>query len=120
MKRTSGLTTAVVGLIGISLALLAWGQQTAPPSPSEPEKNLLVYRGILQAVDPVARTVTVQGSSSIKRLFVVPAAAQIIVNARPVSDLRDLTTGNGVLVRYLVQNGHNVAYEISPLNLRNP
>jgi len=37
-----------------------------------------------------------------------------------VSDLRDLTTGDGVLVRYLVQNGHNVAYEISPLNLRNP
>ncbi|HVM61153.1 MAG TPA: hypothetical protein VMV72_09835 [Verrucomicrobiae bacterium] len=122
MKKSlrSALDVALVGFIGLALAWLAWGQQTAPPSPSEPASNLLIYRGILQSVDPAARTVAVQGAASVSRVFFLAPDAQIIAKAKPIGELADLVVGSEILVRYQEQGGRNVAHEIGPVNLRSP
>jgi hypothetical protein len=110
-----GLTTALVWALGIGMALLAWGGQTAPQPPT-----LTQYNGILQSVDVLSRTITVQGEASVARTFYVPFEADILVKAKPRGELADLRPGDGIRVKYTEESGLYVAYEVAPLNLKNP
>jgi len=84
-----------------------------------PTPGMLVYSGILRAIDLQGRTVIVDGSALPQR-FVVPTDADIIVKDKPKGALDNLKIGDGVQVKYTDDNGAHVAHQISLLSLKAP
>lgn len=111
----TGLRLAIL-VVGISIAgaiFNSFGQE-----PSQPAK-LYVYSGILRSIDLQARTITVD-DSAVAQKFVVPTDAEIIVKDKPKGELSNLMVGDGVQVKYTVDDGVNVAHQVSLLGVKNP
>jgi len=106
-------------VVGISIAgatLNFFGQEPSPPA------TLYVYSGTLRSIDLQARAIIVDGSA-VPWKFVVPTDVEIIVRGQPAGPggkLSDLLVGDGVQVKYTVDDGVNVAHQISPLNVKHP
>ena len=116
MKTVLRLATLMVGIVIASPTFHSLGQE-----PSQQAK-LYVYSGTLRSIDLHTRTIIVDGSA-VPWKFVVPTDVEIIVKGEPAGPkgkLSDLMVGNGVQVKYTVDDGVNVAHQISPLNVKNP
>jgi hypothetical protein len=116
MKTTLRLVILVMGISIIGATSNFFGQE---PSPTV---TLYVYSGALGSIDLQARTIIVDGSA-VPRKFVVPTDAEIIVKGEPAGPkgkLSDLMVGDGVQVKYTVDDGVNVAHQISPFSVKNP
>jgi hypothetical protein len=101
MKTILRLAILMVGIASATFNSL--GQE-----PSQPAK-LYIYSGILRSVDLHARTITVD-DSAVAQKFVVPTDAEIIVKDEPKGGLSGLMVGDGVQVKYTVDDGVNVAH----------
>ena len=113
MKTILRLAILMVGISIASAAFNSLGQE-----PSQPAK-LYIYSGILCSIDLHARTITAD-DSAVAQKFVVPTDAEIIVKDKPKGELSNLMVGDGVQVKYTVDDGVNVAHQISPLGVKNP
>ena len=113
MKTILRLAILMVGISIASAAFNSLGQE-----PSQPAK-LYIYSGILRSIDLHARTITVD-DSAVAQKFVVPTDAEIIVKDKPKGELSNLMVGDGVQVKYTVDDGVNVAHQVSPLGAKNP
>jgi hypothetical protein len=105
--------------VGISIAGATFNFFGQEPSQLA---TLYVYSGTLRSIDLQARTIIVDGSA-VPWKFMVPTDVEIIVKGEPAGPkgkLSDLMVGNGVQVKYTVDDGVNVAHQISPLNVKNP
>jgi uncharacterized membrane-anchored protein len=61
--------------------------------------------------------------SAVSQNLAVPTDAEIILKGEPAGPkgkLSDLMVGDGVQVKYTVDDGVNVAHQISPSDLKNP
>jgi Cu/Ag efflux protein CusF len=114
MKRN--ITFAMLAMLATVTAVVAVHVIADEPAPAG---QMLVYSGILRAVDLQARTVTVDGSAVPQR-FVVPTDAEIIVKDKPRGTLDDLRISDGVQVKYTDGDGAHVAHQISLLSLKAP
>jgi hypothetical protein len=111
-----GITLALVA-IGVVAAWTVLGQTDAPPA----AVKLYIYSGTLQSIDLQARTISVQGSSSDSQKFFVPTDAEIFIKGtNPRGELRDLMVGDGVEVKYTVDDGVSVAHRVATLDLKTP
>ena len=109
MKTVFRLAILVAGISIAGATFNFFGQEPSPPS------TLYVYSGTLRSIDLQARTIIVDGSA-VSQKFVVPTDAEIIVKGEPAGprgQLRDLMVGDGVQVKYTVDDGVNVAHQIS-------
>jgi hypothetical protein len=116
MKTVLRLAMLVVGISIAGATFSFFGQETSPPA------TLYVYSGTLRSIDLQARTIIVD-SSAIPQKFVVPTDVEIIVKGEPAGPkgkLSDLMVGDGVQVKYTVDDGVNVAHQISPLDAKHP
>ena len=116
MKTILRLAMLAVGISIAAATFNFFGQEPSQPA------TLYVYSGTLRSIDLQARTIIVDGSA-VPWKFVVPTDVEIIVKGEPAGPkgkLSDLMVGNGVQVRYTVDDGVNVAHQISPLNVKNP
>jgi hypothetical protein len=116
MKTVLRFATLVVGLSIAGATFNFFGQEPSQPA------TLYVYSGTLRSIDLQARTIIVDGSA-VHQKFAVPTDVEIIVKgapAGPKGKLSDLMVGNGVQVKYTVDDGVNVAHQISPIDLKNP
>jgi hypothetical protein len=113
MKTVLRLAILVVGISIAGATFNSLGQE-----PSQPAK-LYVYSGILCSIDLQARTITVV-ASAVAQKFVVPTDAEIIVKDKPKGQLSDLMVGDGVQVKYTVDDSVNVAHQVSLLGVKNP
>jgi hypothetical protein len=116
MKTVLRLAMLVVGISIAGATFNFFGQEPSPPA------TLHVYSGSLRSIDLQARTIIVNGSA-VPWKFAVPTDAEIIVKGEPdgpKGKLSDLMVGDGVQVKYSVDDGVNVAHQISPLDVKNP
>ena len=113
MKASLGLVTLVAMMIVTGAARSVLGQDPAPSS------KLYIYSGTLQSIDKQARTIMVE-NSAVSQRFVVPTDARIAVKDKPKAGLEDLMLGDRIQVKYTVDDGRNVAHQISPLGSENP
>jgi hypothetical protein len=116
MKTAFRLAILVVGISIAGATFNFFGQE-----PSQ-TRTLYVYSGTLRSIDLQARTIIVDGSA-VPWKFVVPTDAEIIVKGEPAGPkgkLSDLMVGDGVQVKYTVDDGVNVAHQISPLDVKHP
>jgi hypothetical protein len=58
--------------------------------------------------------------SSVSQKFVVPTDAEISVKDKPRAELDDLMVGDRIQVKYTVDDGLNVAHQISPVGVKSP
>jgi uncharacterized membrane-anchored protein len=61
--------------------------------------------------------------SAVSQNLAVPTDAEIILKGEPAGPkgkLSDLMVGDGVQVKYTVDDGVNVAHQISPLDVKHP
>jgi|SRR5579862_1942473 len=114
MKRN--ITFAICAMLAIVAVALAIRVIAEEPALT---RQMLVYSGILRAVDLQARTVTVDGSAVLQQ-FIVPIDAEIIVKDKPKGALDDLKISDGVQVKYTDDDGAHVAHQISLLSLKAP
>jgi len=114
----------IAGCIVAFPASHVFGQTDPPPPapppavPAEPTK-LYVYSGTIRSIDKQARIIMVE-SSSISEKFIVPTNAKIVVKDKPKAELSDLMVGDHVEVQYAIEDGNNIAYQISALGLKIP
>ena len=116
MKTVLKLAILVVGVSIAGATFNFFGQQPSQPA------TLYVYSGTLRSIDLQARTIIVDGSA-VSQKFVVPTDVEIIVKGQPAGPkgkLSDLMVGDGVQVKYIVDDGVNVAHQISPLDVKHP
>lgn len=116
MKTVLRLATLVVGISIAGATFNFFGQEPSQPA------TLYVYSGTLRSIDLQARTIIVDGSA-VPQKFVVPTDVEIILKGKPAGpkgQLRDLMVGDGVQVKYTVDDGVNVAHQISSIDLKNP
>jgi hypothetical protein len=116
MKTILRLVILVMGISIAGATFNFFGQEPSQPA------TLYVYSGTLRSIDLQARTIIVDGST-VPQKFVVPTDAEIIVKGEPAGPkgkLGDLMVGNGVQVKYTVDDGVNVAHQISPVSVKNP
>ena len=116
MKTVFRLAILVAGISIAGATFNFFGQEPSQPA------TLYVYSGTLRSIDPQARTIIVDGSA-VPQKFVVPTDVEIIVKGQPAGPkgkLSDLMVGDGVQVKYIVDDGVNVAHQISPLDVKHP
>ncbi len=116
MKTALRLAMLVAGISIAGATFSFFGQEPSQTG------TLYVYSGTLRSIDLQARTIIVDGSA-VPWKFVVPTDTEIIVKGEPdgpKGKLSDLMAGAGVQVKYTVDDGVNVAHQISPLNVKNP
>jgi hypothetical protein len=111
-----GITLALM-IIGVVAARTILAQTDEPPSVAK----LYIYSGTLQSIDLQARTIAVQASASDSQKFFVPTDAEIFVKGtNPRGELRNLMVGDGVEVKYTVDDGLSVAHRVATLDLKTP
>jgi hypothetical protein len=116
MKTALRLAILVVGVSIAGATFNFFGQEPSHPA------TLYVYSGTLRSIDLHSRTIIVD-DSAVSKKFVVPTDVEIIVKGEPAGPkgkLSDLMVGDGVQVKYTVDDGLNVAHQISPLGVKNP
>jgi hypothetical protein len=115
MKRGISFALVVIGVVAAAWTILA---QTDDPPPAA---KRYIYSGTLQSIGLQARTITIRASASDSQKFFVPTDAEIFVKGtNPRGELRDLMVGDGVEVRYTVDDGVAVAHRVATLDLKIP
>jgi hypothetical protein len=114
MKRN--ITLAICAFVAIATITLSI-RVIADNPPATP--GMIIYSGVLRALDLPSRTIVVDGSALPQR-FTVPADAEIIVKDKAKGALDDLVVGTGVQVKYLDEGGVHVAHQVSVLGLKVP
>ena len=109
MKTVLRLVILVVGVSVAGATFNFFGQQ--PSRPTTP----YVYSGTLRSIDLQATTIIVD-DSAVPKKFVVAADVEIIVKGEPdgpKGKLSDLMVGDRLQVQYTVDDGVNVAHQMS-------
>jgi hypothetical protein len=108
---------AMLAVVAVALTIRVIAEEPTPgPAPTT---QLLIYSGILRAVDLPGRAIIVNGSAVPVR-FAVPTDTEIIVKDKPKGALDDLMVGDGIQVTYTDDDGAHVAHQISLLSLKAP
>jgi hypothetical protein len=109
MKTVLKLAILVVGVSIAGATFNFFGQQPSQPA------TLYVYSGTLRSIDLQASTIIVD-DSAVPKKFVVPADVEIFLKGEPDGPngkLSDLMVGDRLQVKYMVDDGVNVAHQMS-------
>ena len=109
MKTALHLAVLVVGIAATTLAVT---DERIPVQSSQ----LYIFSGTLRSIDQQARTIIVE-QPAVNLKFFVPTDAEIAVKGKAKGKLGDLMNGDHIQVKYTVDDGANVAHQISVLGI---